>query len=198
MLFRSNPSASGRYVLLSIGISNTTQEFCSQGSGLPCDSWTFMGQAATDIAVNRTALALVNGAAGGVTADRWVSAASPEYDRIRDTRLVPQGFSERQVQIAWVKVANAQPAISLPAAQADASNLVQQMGNIARAMKSRYPNLRIIFFSSRIYAGYATTTLNPEPYAYESGLAVKWVVQAQIDQMQNGGKIGRASCRERV
>jgi hypothetical protein len=31
--------------------------------------------------------------------------------------------------------------------------------------------------------------LNPEPYAYESGFAVKWLIQAQIDQQRNGGVV---------
>jgi hypothetical protein len=92
-----------------------------------------------------------------------------------------------QVQVAWVKVANATPTTALPSASADAYTLETQMGNIVRAMKTRYANLRLVYFSSRIYAGYATTTLNPEPYAYESGFAVKWIVQAQIDQMRNAG-----------
>lgn len=72
----------------------------------------------------------------------WDSPTDPDYDRIRDTRLNPRGLSERQVQIVWVKVANAQPTSSLPAANADAYLLVTQMGDIARALKVRYPNVR--------------------------------------------------------
>lgn len=187
------PSATGRVVLLSIGMSNTTQEFCSQ-SGTPgsCDAWSFMGQAAADAAVNHTTLAIVNGARGGQTASVWTSASSAEYDRIRDTWLVPQGLSERQVQVVWVKVANARPTVSLPDSPADAYRLVTQLGQITRALKSRYPNVRQIFFSSRIDAGYATTTLNPEPYAYESGFAVKWAVDAQIRQAASGTADPRA------
>lgn len=181
-----NPSASGRYVLISIGMSNTTQEFCSGGTPGTCTSWSFMGQAEADPAVNRSTLVIVNGARGGQTASAWVSPTSAEYDRIRDTWLIPSGLSEQQVQIAWVKVANANPNTSLPSTASDASTLVSQMGTIARTLKQRYINLQQVFFSSRIYAGYATTSLNPEPYAYESGFAVKWIVQAQIDQVQQG------------
>src|SRR5262249_2315352 len=89
---------------------------------------------------------------------------------------------EAQVQVGWVKVANPGPTVSLPDAGADAYTLETQMGQIVRSMRIRYPNLQLVYFSSRIYAGYAATNLNPEPYPYESSFAVKWLVQAQIDQ----------------
>jgi hypothetical protein len=187
-----NPDPNGRYALVSVGMSNTTQEFCSQGGGLPCDAWTFMGQAAADATVNDRTLALVNGALGGRSASFWDWPSDPDYDRVRDTRLAPRGLSERQVQIAWVKVANPGPTVSLPAANADAWLLVEQMGAIVRALKVRYPNLQQVFLSSRIYGGYATTRLNPEPFAYESGFAVKWVIEAQINQMRGGAADARA------
>lgn len=185
-----NASPTGKVVLVSIGMSNTTQEFCSGNSALPCSSWSFMGQAALDPRVNHTTLALVNGAAGGQSAAYWDSPTDANYDRVRDTRLTPQGLSEQQVQAAWVKVANPGPTVSLPSASSDAYTLETQQGNIVRALKTRYPNIQLVFLSSRIYAGYATTsTLNPEPYAYQSGFAVKWLIQAQIDQQRNGGTI---------
>ncbi len=49
-----------------------------------------------------------------------------------------------------------------------------------RNLHDRYPNLTLAYLSSRIYAGYASTTLNPEPYAYEGGFSVKWLIADQL------------------
>ena len=181
-----NPSPTGKFVLMSIGMSNTTQEFCSAGSLLPCDSWTFMGQAGPDIRVNHSTLVIINGAMGGQAALSWDSSADANYDRVLAEHLTPNGLSEAQVQVVWVKQADIGPTISLPNLNADAYQLQTNLANIARAAKVRYPNLRIMFLSNRIYAGYATTQLNREPFAYESGFSVKWLIEAQITQMAGG------------
>src|SRR5206468_8669426 len=104
----------------------------------------------------------------------------------------PLGLSERQVAVAWVKVVDKQPTTRLPATNADAYVLMSELGQIARALKVRYPNLRQLFLTSRIYAGYANIDLNPEPYAYESAFAVKWAIQSQIAQMSGGSPDARA------
>ena len=177
------PSSGGKYILLSVGISNTTLEFCSASSLPPCDPWTFTGQALVDPRVEQAALAIVNGASSGEPAEAWESPAAVNYDRIRNEHLTPRGLTEAQVQIVWIKLANPSPDASLPAADADAFVLQARLGNIVRALKVRYLNVKLIFLSNRIYAGYASTALNPEPYAYESGFAVKWLIEAQIEQM---------------
>jgi hypothetical protein len=59
------------------------------------------------------------------------------------------------------------------------------LGETIRAARSRYPNLKQIFLSTRIYAGYATDGLNPEPYAYEYGYSAKWLIAAQVVQESN-------------
>jgi hypothetical protein len=111
---------------------------------------------------------------------------------VRDSVLGPRRLGEAQVQILWLKVAHPNPVSSMPAAGSDADLLLTDMGAIVRAAKTRYPNLQIVFVSSRIYAGYANIALNPEPYAYESGFAVKRLIEAQITQMSSGAIDPRA------
>ncbi len=184
-----SPSGSGKALLMSVGMSNTIQEWCTKFFVDPCNSWSFMGQAIGDPLVKTGTFKVVNGARGGETADKWVFTNDSNYNRVRDSVLAPQGLSEQQVQAIWLKVAHSGPTVALPDAGADAFLLAQDVGRILRTFKSRYPNLKIVFLSSRIYAGYASTSLNPEPYAYEGGLAMQWVINAQIRQMAAGGAL---------
>jgi hypothetical protein len=77
--------------------------------------------------------------------------------------------------------------------QPDACNLWAVMTTIAQQIKTQYRNVQQMFLHSRSYAGYAdgsgndgiAETLNPEPYAYEQGFAVKWLIQSQIDEVNH-------------
>lgn len=181
------PSADGKIVLLSVGMSNTSGEFCGNQKP-PCKPGSFMARAAALDSLNDD-LVIVNGAIGGMPALAWDSPDDNAYDIVRDERLAPAGVTEQQVQAVWLKQANAGPTVSLPDEDADAFRLEAAVSRIVRALEVRYPNLQQVFISSRIYAGYATSGLNPEPYAYESGFSVKWVVRAQIKQMKRGGEV---------
>lgn len=113
-------------------------------------------------------------------------------------------LTEAQVQVIWMKNANPDPGldgigsmspttncaaevVNAPAFLTESCRYEWQMGEIVRAAKSRYPNLKLIFFTTRIYAGYATSALNPEPYAYEYGFSGQWLVNAQIAQVGGAG-----------
>src|ERR671936_432090 len=61
---------------------------------------------------------------------------------------------------------------------------------IVAILRARYPNLKLVYVSSRTYGGYATTPLNPEPYAYDSGFAVKWLVTDRIAGRVKGPWVG--------
>ena len=185
-----NPSPSGKYVLLSIGMGEATQDFCSGPSTPPCNPWSFMGQAAQDTTVNHTTLVIVNGARDKEEASHWEATTSTNYDRIRDSLLTPSGLSELQVQAVWIQVSNAIPKGSLPGPGSDAEILAGRLGNIVRALRARYGNIRQVFLSSRIYADYAQGLLFREPFAYETGFGVKALLTAQIVQMsQSGGPV---------
>jgi hypothetical protein len=157
-------SINGKIVLLSIGMSNATQEFSA-----------FKSLADADAAKNPK-LVVVDGAQGGQTA-AIISDSTANFWSVIDQRLRNAGVTRSQVQAAWVKEADAGPRRAFPV---HAQILSSEFELIARNLKAKYPNLKIAYWSSRIYAGYATTNLNPEPFAYESGFAVKWLIEKQI------------------
>lgn len=180
------PDANGKIVLLSVGMSNVTQEFCGGGPAA-CQSFSFVGQALADPSVNHTRVVLVDGAQGGRVIPDWDQVTDATYTTVRDTRLAALGVTEAQVQAVWLKQATPGPTTALPATNADAYTIAAGLGTLVRTLRVRYPNLQIVFLSSRIYAGYAQAgTLNPEPFAYETGFAVKWLIEAQIRQGASG------------
>ena len=169
-----------------------------------------MNQAATNSGVNHATLAIVNGAVTGAMPCVWTVVSGPPpcnptlgnlYDRVRDMVLAPLGLTEKQVQAAWIEEYNSDPAAEgfqtlcdptvagclNNVGHTEALRYEQQLGNILRAAKTRWPNLQQAFHSSRIYGGFATTNHSSEPYPYEYGFSVKWLVQAQILQIRSGG-----------
>ena len=153
----------GKIVLLSVGMSNATAEFAA-----------FKKVADRDSAKNPN-LTIVDGAQDGWDARRV--RAEPEYWDNVDARLVAAGVSANQVQAVWLKESIAGEDRRFPR---DAKALQADLRAIVRAMRTRYPNLRLVYLSSRTYGGYAITGLNPEPAAYDSGYAVRGVIQDRM------------------
>jgi hypothetical protein len=92
-------------------------------------------------------------------------------------RLKEAKLTREQVQIIWIKQADAGPNQGFPAY---AKKLEDELANLVKIFPKRFPNAKLVYLSSRTYGGYATTALNPEPYAYESAFSVTWLIERQI------------------
>lgn len=164
-LARKVAPVDGKIVLLSIGMSNTTQEF-----------QVFQKVAAADPDLNPR-LVIVDGAQGGQTAAITGRPESNFWKEV-DRRLAAAGVTAAQVQVVWLKQANAGPTQPFPA---EAKKLQADLVATVHNLHDRFPNLKLCYLSSRIYAGYAASPLNPEPHAYETAFAVKWLIADQIN-----------------
>lgn len=164
------PSGDGKIVLLSVGMSNTTQEFSAFKLLVDADR------------EKNPRLVIVDGAQGGMSAARIVdpedNASGAKYWTTVEDRLKASGVSRAQVRAAWIKQADARPSRAFPE---HAQVLREELARIVRLLHARFPNLQLVYLSSRTYGGYARTPLNPEPYAYESGFAVKWLIEQQLN-----------------
>ena len=170
---QGEPSIDGKIVLISIGMSNTTQEF---------SAFQQLARADGDVSPK---LVIVDGAQGGMDARAWAQPEQvdrkgrPEPWVVLERRLEEARVTAEQVQVAWLKQALINPG-GIGEHPKHTAELAKHTETILHTLKQRFPNLRIVYLSSRIYAGYAMGSLNPEPYAYESAFAVRQLIQRQM------------------
>jgi hypothetical protein len=162
-----------QFVLLSIGMSNTMREF------------EIFEQTANAHSDKNPNMIIINGAQTSQDS-ATISDPTADYWNGIDNKLAQIRQSAEDVRVVWLKEAHARPDLAFPE---DARQLQAELAQIVDILNGRYPNLEIIYLSSRIYGGYATNDLNPEPYAYQGGFAVKWLIEEKMSDAQYNGPV---------
>jgi hypothetical protein len=161
------PAANGRIVLVSIGMSNTRSAFGG-----------FLGRSTVDAGRNPQVL-VVNGAQDTRTAEFWMSPTLPTWS-VLDQRIQAAGGTPAQVQVAWIKLTDPIPAQN-GAFPAHARLLQSRLEGVVRSLRTRFPNIQLVYLSSRTRAYTVNPAdLSPEPWAYETGFSVRWLIEKQM------------------
>jgi hypothetical protein len=164
-----NPDPNGKYVLLSIGMSAAHTLFVG-----------FQTDVIADPTVDKTHLVLVNGAQDNATAGNFAQPNHAVWADVMNYFLPQSHVTANQVVAAWINDVS-YPKGTFPG---DMSTLQSNLESIAQNLHSKFPNLKLAYFTGRMYGGYSNNPKNPEspePYAYESGFAVKWSIQDQLN-----------------
>jgi len=168
-----NPSSSGKYVLMALGESTIQNEFNR-----------FLPIANSDPAKNPN-LVIVNGAQGGATPNDFANINSYYWGMVLNNYLPQNGVTAKQVVAIDIEDTDGIATGTLPS---DVTNLQSEYESMMNNLHTLFPNLALVYFSSRVYGGYYNgvgSPDNPEPYAYEVGYAVKWAIQDQINGNAN-------------
>jgi hypothetical protein len=226
------PSASGKIILMSAGMSVALGEF-----SVFIQTANATGQVASSVVMNNQAVsnndlplwfpgtAGVSPTACTVSGNQcsFPSGAANEYDRICNN-LPNNSMSCNQAQAMWIDQSNGvvhqyengcwssgsgsstvytkcNPLNTTSTSNntiqnTDAYNVEWELGQMMRSASGRMPNLKLAFFSSRVYGGYCKIgCADPEPVDYEKAFAIKWLIEAQINEVtayQNNTNIGAA------
>jgi hypothetical protein len=159
----------GKYVLLAIGESTAQNEFNR-----------FLPIANADPLKN-PALVIVNGAQGGATPNSYTSTTSSYWATVMNDYLPQNNVTANQVVAAWIEDTDGIASGTFPS---DMTKLQSEYETMMQTMLKLFPNLKMVYFSSRVYGGYSNGVGkpdNPEPYAYEVGYAVKWAIEDQLN-----------------
>lgn len=159
------PDPYGFIGMLSIGMSNTNQEYKAFERIADIDAW------------RNARVAIVNGGVGGQSAE-IISDPNAAYWNVVNSHLAVAGITPQQVQVIWLKQAHGSPpTLTFPE---HAKALRDDLAAIVRNLQAKFPNVQICYLSSRIYGGYSPNVLRSEPLSYETGFAVKWLIEDQI------------------
>jgi hypothetical protein len=156
----------GKIVWLSVGMSNTTME-----------TQLFLPMADTCSQINPQ-LILIDGAQGGQDITIIDDPNAAFWNNILN-RLAQSGLTSKQVQVIWFKEAEANPTDTSFTTYPDA--LKSKFKTALQIEKNKFPNTKLAYLSNRIYAGYASSQLNPEPYAYYASWSVKRLIEDQVN-----------------
>lgn len=163
------PAADGWIGFLALGMSNVTQEWS-----------TFEREVVARKRVSPRVV-LAGGAQGGWGIGEIRNPQAPYWDLV-DDRVFAAGLTAAQVQVVWLKEAIEGPLGLWPD---EALELRDGLRDVVDILEDRFPNLRVVYLSSRIYGGYGDQ--NPEPYAYETAWGVKWLIEEQVQDLASGG-----------
>jgi hypothetical protein len=161
---KGEPAPDGKIAVVSLSMSNATMEYSR------------FKEIADQDPAKSPLVQIVDCAQGGQAMAQWTDPKGKAWTEA-DRRLAAAGVSPEQVQVAWVKLANVRPTGAL---EEHGTKLQKDTTVLLQNAKDRFPNLRIAYLSGRIYGGWATTPLNPEPYAHEGNLVVRWLIQDQM------------------
>ena len=162
-----NPDPNGKYAIISIGMSVTATNFA-----------LFTQDASADPSVNRN-LVFVPGAQPRVTADLWANPTFPAWGEIFQYFLPQSGVTANQVVAAWVESVLSGTTGTFPS---DMTKLQADLETTAQLLHTNFPNLTLALFSPREYGAYSAPRRgDPEPYSYESGFAVRGMIEDQMN-----------------
>ncbi|HTW30175.1 MAG TPA: choice-of-anchor D domain-containing protein, partial [Candidatus Sulfotelmatobacter sp.] len=140
-------SPTGQYVMMAIGESTAQNEFNR-----------FLPIANSDPEKNPH-LVLVNGAQGGATPNNFTSTSSVYWATVLNNYLPQNGVTANQVVVIWMEDTDGIATGKFPS---DITTLQSEYETMMQTMHTLFPNLKMVYFSSRVYGGYSNGVGTPD------------------------------------
>lgn len=162
----------GKMALVGIGESTAQNEW-----------GVFLPIAKADPQINPQ-LVIVNAAQGGATPKQLADFTTAYWATILNNYVPDAGITAKQVVAVWIESSDGIATGTFPG---DMTTMQSEYESVAQNVLTAFPNVKLLYYSPRIYAGYSNgvSTVNPEPYAYETGFAIKWAIQDQLNGAAN-------------